>query len=85
MLRVIEQVELIESDVKALIVDLTVENVTKNEIVKECEDHLQVRLLKEDIQDNENSIEEAKLTLEEIEEALGLLVLSNYYNNKKRP
>lgn len=85
MLRVIEQVELIESDVKALIVNLTVENVTKNEIVKECEDHLQVRLLKEDIQDNENSIEEAKLTLEEIEEALGLLVLSNYYNNKKRP
>lgn len=85
MIRIIEQIGLLKSDVKALIVELTVENVTKKEIVKECEDHLQVRLLKEDIQENDESIEEAKLTLEEIDQVLEILVLTNDMANKKRP
>jgi hypothetical protein len=77
MQRVIEQLGLVETDTKALIVSLTVENGIKTEIVKECEDHLQVRLLKEDIEDNMDSIEDAKLTLKEIDQAYEILSFSN--------
>jgi len=76
MQKVIEQLGLVESDTKALIVNLTVENGIKTEIVKECEDHLQVRLLKEDIEDNKDSIEDAKLTLKEINQAYEILAFS---------
>jgi len=76
MQKVIEQLGLVESDTKALIVNLTVENGIKTEIVKECEDHLQVRLLKEDIEDNKDSIEDAKLTLKEIDQAYEILAFS---------
>jgi len=77
MQRVIEQLGLVEADTKALIVNLTVENGIKTEIVKECEDHLQVRLLKEDIEDNKDSIEDAKLTLKEIDQAYEVLSFRN--------
>ncbi|MBI9013621.1 MAG: hypothetical protein JEZ08_15415 [Clostridiales bacterium] len=76
MQRIIEQLGLVEADTKALIVSLTVENGIKSEIVKECEDHLQVRLLKEDIEDNKDSIEDAKLTLKEIDQAYEILSFS---------
>jgi len=82
MQRVIEQLGLVESDTKALIVNLTVENGIKTEIVKECEDHLQVRLLKEDIEDNKESIEDAKLTLKEIDQAYEILAFSNDMTKK---
>ena len=77
MQRVIEQLGLLETDTKSLIVSLTVENVIKTDIVKECEDHLQVRLLKEDIEDNKDSIEDAKLTLREIDQAYEVLSFRN--------
>lgn len=82
MQRVIEQLGLVEADTKALIVNLTVENGIKTKIVKECEDHLQVRLLKEDIEDNEDSIEDAKLTLKEIDQAYEVLSFRNDMTKK---
>ena len=82
MQRVIEQLGLVETDTKALIVNLTVENGIKTEIVKECEDHLQVKLLKEDIEDNKDSIEDAKLTLREIDQAYEVLSFRNDMTKK---
>lgn len=82
MQRVIDQLNLLKIDFKDSISDLVVENKMKNDIIVECEDIFQVNLLKEDIVENIDCIEDFKVTIVEIDQVVELLVLANDMTKK---
>ncbi|MBI9015356.1 MAG: hypothetical protein JEZ08_24190 [Clostridiales bacterium] len=77
MQRVIDQLNLLKSDFKDSMSDLVVENKIKSDIIAECEDAFQVNLLKEDIVENIECIEDFKITIVEIDQVVEILVLAN--------
>lgn len=82
MQRVIDQLNLLKSDFKDNISDLAVENNIKTDIIAECKDSFQVNLLKNDIVENIECIEDFKITIVEIDQAVEILVLINDMTKK---
>ena len=82
MQRVIDQLNLLKSDFKDNISDLAVENNIKTDIIAECKDSFQVNLLKNDIVENIECIEDFKITIVEIDQAVKILVLINDMTKK---
>lgn len=87
MERVIEKLNLVKVELKDLIVDLTVSNRKLKEIVSECKDNFETRLIEENYKDNEAIIEDSKIDIFEINDAIEILTLSINMKkvNKKRP
>ncbi|MCH4891209.1 hypothetical protein EZV73_26760 [Acidaminobacter sp. JC074] len=83
MTRVIEQLELSKIDLKDAIADKIIENSVLEQIVTECKDELEVKFIKECIDDNEDIIKESKEILVEVNEAIE--ILSICLDSKKRP
>lgn len=73
MERVIERLNLVKSDLKDQILDLTIKNKTLVEIVVECKDEFEIGLLKEDLADNSLIITDSKIDMNEIDQAIKML------------
>ena len=82
MQRVIDQLNMTKSDLKHIITNLMYENKIKKEIIEECEDEFEVGLLKEDIDENNLSMNDLKETVIEMDQVVEMLVLANDITKK---
>lgn len=82
MQRVIDQLILSKDDLEGNIKELMLENKIKKEIIDECQDEYRVQLMKEDVEDNEFSMNDFKETIIEINQVVEMLSVANELSKK---
>ncbi len=82
MQRVIDQLILSKDDLEGNIKELMWENKIKKEIIDECQDEYRVQLMKEDVEDNEFSMNDFKETIIEINQVVEMLSVANELSKK---
>jgi len=80
--RVIDQLILSKDDLEENIKALMWENKIKKEIIDECQDEYRVQLMKEDVEDNEFSMNDFKETIIEINQVVEMLSVANELSKK---
>jgi len=80
--RVIDQLILSKDDLEGNIKELMLENKIKKEIIDECQDEYRVQLMKEDVEDNEFSMNDFKETIIEINQVVEMLSVANELSKK---
>jgi len=80
--RVIDQLILSKDDLEGNIKELMWENKIKKEIIDECQDEYRVQLMKEDVEDNEFSMNDFKETIIEINQVVEMLSVANELSKK---
>jgi len=73
MFRVIEHLDLVKGDLRDNILDKTVENAHLEEMILECEDHLEVKKIKKSFASNNDVINDSRAALKEVDEAIEIL------------
>ena len=82
MQRVIDQLILTRDDLEGNIKELMLENKIKKEIIDECQDEYRVQLMREDVEDNEFSMDDFKETIFEINQVVEMLSVANELSKK---